>query len=344
MTAPTISVVIPTYNRAQLLARALRSVLSECQPGDEVIVVDDGSSDDTEAVAGAFGPPVRYLAGAHRGAGAARNTGIEAATGDLVAFLDDDDEWMPGKLYWQRAILQQFPDILFLFSDFGSKRDWSSEVSHHTLSTWRREPGYEKRPWEAILGPGVASASVAGMPSSAPPFTLYVGPLYEALIHGWYVCMITLIARRAEAGDALYFPEDVPTFENEECFARLAKRGVAAYMDCETAWQHQHSGGRLSNDDVATRADTAVKIIERVWGADEEYLRLYRDEFEAAIDSHRVQKVRYLLGRGRRQEAIQELDRMSHKPLSYSLLAHLPSALVGLAAGLRRRQIPRDMV
>jgi glycosyltransferase involved in cell wall biosynthesis len=340
VTGLTVSVVIPTYNRAQLLARALRSVLPECQPGDEVIVVDDGSSDDTEAVVRAFGPPVRYLAGVHRGAGAARNMGIRAASGDLVAFLDDDDEWMPGKLAWQRTILQQFPDVLFLFSDFGSKRDWSNEVSHHVLSTWRREPGYEKRRWEAILGPGVASASIAGMPSSAPPFTLHVGRLYEALIHGWYVCMITLIARRTEAGDALRFPEDLPTFENEEFFARLAQRGVAAYMDCETAWQHRHSGGRLSNDDVATRADTAVKIIKRVWGTDEEYLRLHRDEFEAAIDSHRAQKVRYLLGRGRRQEAIQELDRMSHRPLSYSLLAHLPSALVGLAAAVRRHRHP----
>jgi glycosyltransferase involved in cell wall biosynthesis len=260
------------------------------------------------------------------------------ATGDLVAFLDDDDEWIPGKLSWQRAILQQFPDILFLFSDFGSKRDWSGEVFHRRLSTWRREPGYEKRSWEDILGPGVASVSLAGMPSSAPPFTLHMGRLYEALIHGWYVCMITLIARRAEAGDALYFPEDVPTFENEECFARLAKRGVAAYMDCETAWQHQHSGRRLSNADEATRADTAVKIIERVWGADEEYLRLHRAEFEAAVDSHRVQKVRYLLGRGRRREAVEELDRMVHRPLSYSLLTHLPSALVGLAAGVRRKR------
>jgi glycosyltransferase involved in cell wall biosynthesis len=71
----SVSTVIPTYNRATLLERALRSALRECQPGDEIIVVDDGSTDDTARVAQGHGEPVRYLRTAHAGAGAAGGVG-----------------------------------------------------------------------------------------------------------------------------------------------------------------------------------------------------------------------------------------------------------------------------
>ena len=226
----TVSVVIPTYNRARLLERALGSAVRECRPGDEVLVVDDGSTDDTEAVVRAFGPSVRYIAGEHRGAGAARNAGILAATGDLVAFLDSDDEWIAGKLDWQRAIMEYRADVLFLFSDFGRVTRTGERFSHQL--TGASDLHGESRPWSEILGPGISSSIVPGMPPSAPPFDLHIGRLYETLISFWCVCTCTLIARRTAAGDALHFAEDVPTFEDLECFARLARRGPAGYMDC----------------------------------------------------------------------------------------------------------------
>jgi glycosyltransferase involved in cell wall biosynthesis len=329
----SVSVVIPTYNRAGLLERAVRSVLPQCRPGDEIIVVDDGSTDNTEAVARAFGAPVvRYLRVEHRGAGPARNAGIKAATSHLVAFLDSDDTWMPGKLTWQRNILEHFPEILFLFSDFAVLSDDSGELIHNYLQHWHGD----KRPWDAILGPGIASTAIEGISASAPPFTLHRGRLYETLIQGWYVVTCTAIARRVEAGDALRFAEDLRTLEDYECFARLAGRGLAGYMDCETAWQHAHSGERVTGVDPATRADCAVKIIERVWGADQEYLRLHRAEYERAVDRHRLRKTRYLLGAGRREEAREELERLFDKPLSYSVLAALPGGLVSGAASVRR--------
>ena len=201
----TVSIVIPTYNRAHLLERALSSAVSECKPGDEVIVVDDGSTDNTEAVIRAFSRYARYLIGEHRGAGAARNAGIRAAAGDLVAFLDSDDEWIPGKLSWQRTVLERFPNILFLFSDFGRITRTNERLSHE-LSTLLGDIWS----WDDILGPGIASATIAGMPSSAPPFMLYVGRLYETLIRNWCVITPTVVVRRVEAGDALHFAETSP--------------------------------------------------------------------------------------------------------------------------------------
>jgi glycosyltransferase involved in cell wall biosynthesis len=329
----SVSTVVPTYNRAPLLVSALRSALPQCEPGDEIIVVDDGSTDDTEAVARSFGSPVVYLQTPHLGAGAARNAGVRAASGDLVALLDSDDEWMPGKLASQRAVMASFPDILYVFSDFGMITPTGAR-RHHGLLAWSEAA---LRPWGDILGDGIPSEEIPGLPPDAPSFGLHVGDLYAAFIWTWCVFTGTVVVRREAAGDALFFPEDVPTYEDLECYARLARRGIAAFMDCETAWHRYHAGAQLTDADKGTNADTALTIIGRVWGADTDYLTRHRSEYEAVMDAHRARKVRYLLGRGRPREARREFVRFFHAPpRSQRLLTYVPGSLVGLVAGLRR--------
>jgi glycosyltransferase involved in cell wall biosynthesis len=106
-----ISVIIPTHNRAHLLARALRSVLDQTLAPQEIIVVDDGSSDNTAELVATQFPQCNYIHQPNLGVSAARNTGIKAARGEWLAFLDSDDEWLPTKLEAQRNLLQQHPDI-----------------------------------------------------------------------------------------------------------------------------------------------------------------------------------------------------------------------------------------
>ena len=97
---PTVSIIIPTYNRASLLSRAINSVLSQTFSDFEIIVVDDYSKDNTKAIIeGLNDPRVRYIYHErNRGAAAARNTGIRLSKGEYIAFLDSDDEWLPEKL------------------------------------------------------------------------------------------------------------------------------------------------------------------------------------------------------------------------------------------------------
>lgn len=111
--APKISVIIPTYNRSRFLGTALRSVLDQTFADFEVLVVDDGSTDDTRNVVAAFEADsrVRYIHQANRGGGAAsaRNTGVRNSRGDLIAFLDDDDVWLSTKLEYQLEALAAEP-------------------------------------------------------------------------------------------------------------------------------------------------------------------------------------------------------------------------------------------
>ncbi len=106
---PAISVIIPVNNGARYLAEAVQSVLAQTWPPGEVLVVDDGSTDNSGAIARAFGPPVRLLTQANLGPAAARNLGVVQATGDMLAFLDADDIWMPDKLARQLEALRGAP-------------------------------------------------------------------------------------------------------------------------------------------------------------------------------------------------------------------------------------------
>src|ERR1700722_8184872 len=93
-----ITVIIPTFNRRDFIADAVNSVLMQDINGLEVIVVDDGSTDDTVGVLKPYMRDIRYIFQDQRGASAARNRGVRESRGQLLAFLDSDDLWLPGKL------------------------------------------------------------------------------------------------------------------------------------------------------------------------------------------------------------------------------------------------------
>ena len=106
-----VSVVVPAYNAARFVRRAIDSALRQSLPPQEVVVVDDGSQDDTADVVRAYGPPVRCVSQANAGASIARNVGIEQSKGDWIALLDADEEWLPHKLERQAEVLRAHPDL-----------------------------------------------------------------------------------------------------------------------------------------------------------------------------------------------------------------------------------------
>jgi glycosyltransferase involved in cell wall biosynthesis len=120
MSLPLVSAVIPTFNRAADVRIAVGTAVAQTYPADrlEILVVDDGGTDDTEAVlAREFGARVRYLRKANAGVSAARNFGMAAARGELIALLDDDDEWLPAKTSRQVELLVARPEIGMVLTD-----------------------------------------------------------------------------------------------------------------------------------------------------------------------------------------------------------------------------------
>ena len=108
---PTVSVIIPTYNRADFLKEAIESVLAQTFRDVELLVIDDGSTDRTRDVLDGYGARLRPIFQANRGVSSARNAGIRAAQGRYIALLDSDDLWLPKKLAAQIAVMEAQPDI-----------------------------------------------------------------------------------------------------------------------------------------------------------------------------------------------------------------------------------------
>ena len=106
-----ISAVIPTFNSAKSLEKAIISALSQTLPVHEICVIDDGSTDKTLEVVNKFQGKIKYIKQVNSGVSAARNTGINNSAGDWIAFLDADDEWLPNKCELQKKILQRNPEL-----------------------------------------------------------------------------------------------------------------------------------------------------------------------------------------------------------------------------------------
>jgi glycosyltransferase involved in cell wall biosynthesis len=130
MSDPLVSVIVPVYNGERFLREAIESILAQTYSPIEVIVVDDGSTDDTAEIARSFGDRVRCIRQANAGPAVARNNGLAAATGEFVAFLDADDTWTSEKLARQLACFDADPDLGICVT--------------HVQNVWEREMAAEE--------------------------------------------------------------------------------------------------------------------------------------------------------------------------------------------------------
>ena len=132
-TSPRFSVIIPVYNGAETIGRALDSILKQTWPAHEIIVIDDGSTDQTEAIVRGYGAPVRYVRQKNAGPSAARNHGVSLAEGDWIAFLDADDWYYPTRLQLHAELIKTHANLDFVVGNF-DYRDADGRLMHHSMS------------------------------------------------------------------------------------------------------------------------------------------------------------------------------------------------------------------
>jgi len=154
-----ISVVIPAYNAGKYIGRTIDSVLAQTRSADEIIVVDDGSTDNTADVIRRYGEKVKYIHQANAGASVARNTGIKAACGEWIAFLDGDDEWVSEKLRLQVEHLERNPELVWTCANFYSCLCSENRRAAAAEPSKAKKILGDKEYFEDYLGPDFAKAA-----------------------------------------------------------------------------------------------------------------------------------------------------------------------------------------
>jgi glycosyltransferase involved in cell wall biosynthesis len=309
--SPRVSVVIPTYDRSALCVLAVLSVLAQTFEDVEIIVVDDGSTDDTLARLEGFGDRIRVLRQSNRGMNPARNAGLAIARGEYVALLDSDDLWEPWKIELQVKLLDAFPRAGFAFSDFTilkAATGTEGARSPRGLSTWH-SPSYD---WRAVYEAHHAFDSL-GLEAPVPrrDFTVHLGDIYALSLADPVVLPSTALIRRAALDrSGLALPETPMTHGDWEFFARLSRAEGALFTDVETTLNRSHEDAvRLTRLDPALRLARRIAMIDRVWRADAPFLARRRADIDAVQHALLLRLARLQLLESRGAEARETLDR-----------------------------------
>jgi glycosyltransferase involved in cell wall biosynthesis len=234
---PAVSVVIATYNYGRFLSEALRSVLAQTFQNFEVIIIDDGSTDDTAHVAASFlgDPRIRYHRTERQGQPRAKNTGIRLTTGPLIAFLDADDVWLPGKLERQLALFAKNPELGVVYS--------------------RRlvmdEEGEQLRYTQPLL---------------------YRGYVLEQMFLDNFVCFSSAVVRRAVLAHVGLFDESIPMAIDYDLWLRVASCYHFDFVD-EPLVRYRVGHANLSQR-AEERLEIAAQIMRRFLDKPEKHGKL----------------------------------------------------------------------
>jgi glycosyltransferase involved in cell wall biosynthesis len=240
---PKVSVIIPTYNRARFVTNAIDSVLAQTYSDYEIIVVDDGSTDNTREVLQPYMKDIRYIYQNNAGVSAARNAGIHTARGTWVAFLDSDDEWLPNKLDMQMSALGENKNLVAHTVNVRFTRSGDGESTSFRRSRF---------PLQQVAG-------------------ILEKPLVWQLKHSALAMPPSFICRKAAAETAGMFDESLSIGEDYDFMCRVALEGSWGYCWDELVLVHRRneeiinlSKDRFSNSNSVRTFSAYKKTYEKL--------------------------------------------------------------------------------
>lgn len=272
-----VSVVIPAYNCAHTVAATIESCLAQDYDDLEIIVVNDGSTDQTSTVLAAFGARITVVNQPNGGLAAARNTGQRMATGQYVVWMDADDLMIRDRIRLQAAVLDANPECGLVSSDFSAFVDGDTDTESSHMANYYHAVGR--------LG-GVTEAypqALAAVVSDRRTCAVRSGDIYEALLWGNFVHPPTVMVRRSLLDEVGFGDESLRYSSDYDLILRLAAQTRFAFVDAPLL-RYRRSGEQMSHLHAGDRMQLeTVRILERIRRDDPEVYDRHRAVFRLRI-------------------------------------------------------------
>jgi len=322
-----VSVIMPTFNRADTINRAIRSVQAQTFTDLELIVVDDGSTDNTVALIEGCDPRLKLIRQKNQGTAGARNTGLRAAAGSYIAFLDSDDEWLPHHLELCVGFLEAFPGEQFVTNELWEDLGRGRIVKHYRMEIEDGYPRTARKTGSRLLDlpPGEQDGYLRVYQSRQPigewgraivertPYQNvfhYRGQIFENMRWGFLMCLQPTVIRREACEAVGLFDTEYYCASDYAFTIELCRRFEANYLSIPACIKHEFAedGGALSESHVATGKTALICLqdvlscMERYWGN-----RRGDPEISALLGFRQLDAARLALERCERATALRRL-------------------------------------
>lgn len=328
-----VSVVIPTYNCAIYIAKAIQSVLDQSYGNTEIIVVDDGSTDETRDIIQPFMKDIVYIYQENKGVPVARNRGMAEASGEYIAFLDADDRWRNNKLEYQTQILESFPSVYIVFSDFSV----FDEDGYKEESFYRKGFPFfhEFRFTLSNIFQNTAKLSSDRYPKD---IQVYHGHIARYLFCGNFVLPSSVLMRKSAIDRIGGFNESYKVAEDTEFFLRLCTYYDAAFVDCPLVdYLIKRVGNLTGSSNTERLIKNAINIQLNYISRQSGIYKLNKSLFNTAVaKSYARLAYYYLTMRMNKAARLEAKCSRSWKPIQvkaylYFLFSFCPPFLLGAA-------------
>jgi glycosyltransferase involved in cell wall biosynthesis len=302
---PRVSVIIPTYNSGAMVRDAIQSVLAQTYSDFEIVVVDDGSTDNTESVVRQFSRRARYFKQENQGVSTARNVGIRKSVGEYLAFLDSDDLWSPEKLAEQVPLLDCDPELGLVYSD-----------------------------WALASDQGIIQTSyLRDLPCRS-------GYVFDDLIQSGFILTSGVVVRRACLEAAGDFDKSLAIAQDYDLWLRISYRWKVALVN-KPLLIKRSCDGSLSSDLTKTAMERIAlykKVLRDIPGMTERSRKLVRRQLAVNYWDVGYAYFDRLLLREARKNFMSSVtyDWKTGKALAYLAASYLPSSFVRAVRSVKR--------